>query len=146
MKTILTIILSILLIISLGLTAAGCEGEAPAATAGISDITMAKGVDAAKKPVNPTSRFTTDTPEVFCSAKMNNAPPGTKVTGKWIYVSGELAEASGYEIDSATLEIQGTSYFSMSLSRPTNGWPKGIYAVVLLIDGEEAGSAPFTVA
>jgi len=145
MKTKLTLALAILLIASLGVIAAGCEGTVSFTTAKITDIVMAKGVDAEKKPVSPTSTFTTDIPEIFCSAKMNNAPADTKVTGKWVYVSGEAKDLSNFEIDSATLNIDGTAYFSMSLSRPTNGWPKGSYKLVYLIDGKEAGSAPFTI-
>lgn len=141
----LTMALSILVIAVLGIMAVGCEGEADTySPPGIGFITMAKGVDAEKKPVNPTTTFTTDIPEVFCSARMNNAPSAVKVTGKWIYVSGELKDTTNYEIDSASLETK-TGYFSMSLTRPTNGWPKGSYKLIFVIDGKEVGSAPFTI-
>lgn len=145
MRKRLTLALVALLTAVLGIAAVACEGTVSFTTANITNIVMAKAVDAEKKPVNPTSVFGTGTSEVFCSAKMNSAPEGTKVTGKWIYVSGELKDVTNYEIDSATLEIGGTAYFSMSLSRPTNGWPKGDYKLALAIDGKEAGSASFTI-
>jgi len=151
MKTkLLLITLSSFLAAGLLLFAAGCEEPkptpTPTPTATITEITMATGVDADNKPVKPTSKFTTDTARVFCSAKMNDAPPGTKVTGRWAYLSGELPGVTGYVIDSASVDIEGTKYFVLSLSKPTNGWPRGLYAVTLLVNDKEVASAPFSVA
>lgn len=146
MKTRLAWTIPIVLAVILAVMGAGCEAlEGDTYTPpGIGFIVMAKAVDAEKKPINPTTTFTTDVSEVFCSARMNNAPSPVKVTGKWIYVNGELKDVSNYEIDSASVEVK-TGYFSMSLSRPTNGWPKGNYKLVYIIDGKEVGSASFKI-
>lgn len=145
MKTRISLVLVVIFVAGLFVINTGCEGTVSFTTANITDTVMAKGVDTEKRPVNPTSTFTTDVPEIYCSAKMNNAPADTKVTGKWIYISGEIKDTTNYEIDSATLAIEGTRYFKMSLSKPTNGWPKGSYKLVLLIDGKESVSVPFTI-
>lgn len=97
-------------------------------TARITDVMVCESVTdnlcPADQPV-----FSSDAPDIYCSTVVKNAPGGTPVTFSWFY-QGESRVA----IDAVTLETPegGTSFnLQSSLSRPTNGWPIGMYEVVI---------------
>lgn len=114
-------------------------------TAKLSEATMCRSVDPqTKAPVDKTDVFSTDTPEIFCSVKLSNAPE-SKVTAKWIYVEGAAEDLKNHQIDEYSLTTQGTGYISFSLTKPDKGFPKGTYLVKLLLDDKEKLSVPFTV-
>ena len=136
----ITPVLALAIMLGIG----GCEGEVSVTTADFSEAKMALGVDADNRPVNPTTVFAVDTPEIFCSAKLSNAPADTEITSSWVYVSGE-ADLTDYEIDSYTLTADGTRYVEFSLSVPDTGWPRGNYQLVLSINGKENETLEFTV-
>ena len=129
----------------LAIPLAGCEGEVSVTTASLSEATMCQGVDKDMRPLDTTDVFDTDTPEIFCSVKLSNAPPDTEFKAEWIYVEGELEDMSNYLIDEWSTTTDGTRYISASITRPDNGWPRGDYKAVLYIDGKEELSVPFTV-
>lgn len=135
------IIASLLLAIPL----TGCEGEVSFTTASLSEATMCKSVDEDMKPLDITDVFTTDTPEIFCSVKLSNAPSDTEIKAEWIYIEGELEDTSNYLIAEWSTTTDGTRHIGVSMTRPSAGWPKGEYKVVLYIDGKEELSVPFTV-
>ncbi len=111
----------------------------------ISEATMSLGVDADSRPVNPTTQFRTDTPEIFCSVRISDAPANTEVVSEWVYLHGELEGVTNYVIDSYFLVTEGSRYLEFSLSIPDAGWPAGEYALLLYLDGRQAASVPFTV-
>ncbi len=135
-----TLVASLLLAIPL----AGCEGEISFTTASLSEVTMCLSVDEEGRPVSTTALFATDAPEIYTSAKLSNAPPDTEVKLKWIYIKGE-ADVSDYLIDETSRITEGSGYFSGSLTRPADGWPRGDYKVVWYVDGKEKLSLYFTV-
>ncbi len=107
---------------------------------------MCKSVDeTTMKPIEVADVFAPDTPEIFCSVKLSNAPDDTEVKAEWIYVSGEAEDLSNYLIDEVSLTADGTRHLSFSLIRPDEGWPRGDYKVVLYVDGKEQLSVPFIV-
>lgn len=120
-------------------------GEVSFTTARLSEITMAKSIDEAYKPIEKADVFSVDTPEIFLSAKFSNAPSDTEVSGEWIYVSGEVAGLENYTIDTASVNVSGTDYLYFSMPMPKAGWPRGDYKVVLSIDGKEQATVPFKV-
>lgn len=122
----------------------GCEGEVSFTTASLSEVTMCTGVDSEEKPVGIADSFNTDTPEIYTSAKLSNAPADTELKVEWIYIKGE-ADVTDYLIDEFTGTTEGSGYPWVSLSRPEDGWPKGDYKVVWYIDGKEKMSLPFKV-
>ena len=124
-----------------GLTLAGCSFT----TAKLSEATMCLGVDSETKPLNPTDTFGLNTPEIFCSVKLSNAPEDTEVASEWVYVKGEAEGVTDYVIDTRALTADGTVYMWFSYPRPDGGWPVGEYRLNLYIDGKEAVSLPFTV-
>ncbi len=137
-----TFVLGILL---LGLSLAGCSGEVSFTSARLSEATMCLGVDDEMKPVNPTDTFGVTTPEIFCSAKLSNAPSDTEVGAEWIYVKGEAAGVEDYVIDTVSVTTDGTRYLFFSLPKSTDNWPVGEYQLNLTIDGKQEVSLPFTV-
>lgn len=139
--TVTITIASLLLVLPL----TGCGGEVSFTTASLSEATMCQSVDENMQPVDATNVFTTDTPEIFCSVKLSNAPPDTEIKAEWIYIEGELEDVSNYQIDEWSTTTDGTRYISVAVTRPYDGWPRGDYKVVLYIDGKEELSVPFTV-
>ena len=125
---------------------AGCTGEVGFTTASLSKATMCKSVDSeTREPVEPTNVFTPDTPEIFCSVNLSNAPSDTEVSSEWIYVKSELEDVADYLIDEVSITTDGTRYVPFSVPRPDNGWPTGDYKVVLYLDGNEKTSVTFKV-
>ncbi|WP_367328033.1 hypothetical protein [Lentimicrobium sp.] len=97
-------------------------------TAHITDVMVCESVTDNQCPADQPI-FSTDTPEIFCSVIVKNAPGGTAVTFSWFY-QGESRVA----IDAVTLNTpEGGTTFNLqsSLSVPNNGWPKGVYEVVI---------------
>ncbi|TFH36125.1 MAG: hypothetical protein E4G93_02655, partial [Dehalococcoidia bacterium] len=124
-----------------GLVLAGCSFT----TAELSEATMCLSVDSLSQPVDPTDTFGVNTPEIFCSVKLSNAPEDTEVLSEWVYVKGEVAGVTDYVIDTLSLTTDGTRYLQFSLGIPDGGWPVGEYKLVLYVDGKEKVSLPFTV-
>ncbi len=129
----------------LAMPLAGCEGEVSFTTASLSEATMCQSVDKDMRPVNAISVFNADTPKIFCSVKLSNAPPDTEIKAEWIYIEGEVEDLNNFMIDDWSATTEGTHYISTSMTRPYDGWPRGEYNIVLYVDGEEKLSVPFTV-
>ena len=123
----------------------GCDGEVSFTTASLSAATMAKGTDSDSQPVGPTDQFEIDTPEIFCSVKLSNAPNDTEVLSEWVYIKGELEGVTDHVIDTFPVVTDGTRYLEFSMERPDGGWPVGAYELVLYVDGKEKVAVPFTV-
>ena len=113
--------------------------------ASLSEVTMALGTDSQSKPVTPTSEFRSDTPEIFCSVLVSNAPAGTELLSEWYYVSGEWQGVTNRLIGSVPFATQGTQYVSLSLTIPAEGWPGGQYQVKLYLNGALQEAVPFSV-
>lgn len=134
MKKILIVILVLIFSISL----ASCSFT----TANLSDLAMAKDVDANNLPLGTTVSYATDAPAFYATGLLKNAPSNTKVTAEWYY----LDPAQEIFIDSSDLICSDTSTsFSFSLSIPDNGWPAGNYEVRFLIDDKAADKLAFSV-
>jgi hypothetical protein len=130
----------------LGLPLMSCSGEVSFTTAKLSEITMAKSIDEITyEPIEKTDTFSTDTSEIFLSAKFSNAPSETEITSEWVYVEGEVEDLKDYLIDTTSIEVSGTDYLFFSMPSPDQGWPIGQYEVILYIDGQESATVPFTV-
>ena len=146
MKTSVGLVRTLVLATVIGVVSlSGCGGEVSFTTAKLSEATMCLGVDTQNKPVNATNSFGVNTPEIFCSAKLSNAPDDTEVLSEWVYVKGEVAGVTDYIIDTLPLTADGTQYLQFSMPRPDGGWPIGEYKLNLYVDGKDAVSLPFTV-
>ena len=110
-----------------------------------SEATMALGVDADSKPVNPTSTFAQNTPEIFCSVLLTNVAQPIDVLSEWYYVEGDMEGAENTLIDAVPLTVPVDQYLQFSLTIPDNGWPAGTYKLALYLDGVEELTVPFSV-
>ncbi|HKK94700.1 MAG TPA: hypothetical protein VJ916_00040 [Anaerovoracaceae bacterium] len=112
-------------------------------TANYNNINMASEVDEATyEPITITDEFTKDTPIIFLTAVLENAPEETMAGAEWYYMD------AGDEvfIDSAEVEaMDSTTPLLFSLSSPTEGWPIGEYMVKLFIDREYDQAVSFFV-
>lgn len=139
-----TVIIILALAAVLAVPLAGCTDGAgfPTAstTTSLSQATTCKSVNPQTgEPVEPTTNFTPDTPEIFGAVKLSNAPAGTEIKAEWIYVPEDLL------IDTWSTSAQGTKYLSSSIARPGSSWPTGDYKLVLYLNGKEATSVSFKV-
>ncbi len=94
----------------------------------------------------------TDMPEIsvqadslVASCKLKNAPPDTKVKFTWMYYGEDKITIDDVTYDSGN---EGTNLnLNSTLSKPANGWPKGVYEVEMkiLIDNKKPLIKQFTI-
>ena len=100
-------------------------------TANYSNLAMAGDVDENNGPIGVTTTFAVDSPLVYVTGLLKNAPEGTVITAEWYYLESDPVVF----IDGASYEsVDTTTTFNFSLSKPTAGWPLGGYEVKLYID------------
>jgi hypothetical protein len=96
------------------------------------------------KPIGSKSDFPSTAPEIWVTAYLSNATPGTAVSVEWLF----REESQGTIVTLAQKEIQadGTRYVNFRLA-PNEGqsFPAGRYRALLKINNEEAGSINFRV-
>lgn len=83
--------------------------------------------------------------ELVASCKLKNAPPETKVKFTWMYYGDTKITIDDVTLDSGN---EGTTMnLNSTLSRPYNGWPKGVYEVEMriLIDDKKPLIKQFTI-
>lgn len=144
------VIIVLALAVMQALPLAGCAGgvgfPGASTTTSLSQATTCTSVNPQTgEPVEPTTTFAPDTPQIFGSALLSNAPARTEVSSEWIYVQGEAAGVVNYLIDTWATAAEGTGYISFSITQPGTGWPTGDYQLVLYLDGEEAATVSFKV-
>ncbi len=122
---------------------AGCSGGCT--TARLSEATIAARVDpTTKQPIAPTDSFTPDAPVIHCTAKLEDAPDGTKVRAMWI-ATKVVGAKPGQLIREVSVTAGGSRYLDFRLTRPTKGWPAGEYTVKLQLANAPTVSATFRV-
>ncbi len=73
---------------------------------------------------------------IFSSCLLKNATPETKVKFTWIYYGD-----TKFEIDNVVLDTEdksGDIELNSSLSRPNNGWPNGVYEVIIQVQTDNS--------
>jgi hypothetical protein len=91
--------------------------------------------------VEPASTFAPDTPAIYVSARLADAPPGTTVKAVFKYLGeGEV------DVADAQVTTEGSRFVSFNVARPDGGWPVGDYAVALHVDGRELARQAYAVA
>ncbi len=101
-------------------------------TAHVDDVKMCTQISNNQCPAdNPT--FSRNTPEIFVSCRLKNAPENTKVKFNWIYYGQKKFIIRSVVLNSGNKT--GTLNLQSSLSRPNNGWPVGEYEMAINIVG-----------
>lgn len=83
--------------------------------------------------------------ELVASCKLKNAPADTKVKFTWMYYGETKITIDNVTFDSGNEGINLN--LNSTLSRPTNGWPKGVYEVEMkiLIENKKPLIKQFTI-
>ncbi|OWY24498.1 hypothetical protein C7N43_05970 [Sphingobacteriales bacterium UPWRP_1] len=116
-------------------------------TASVTDVRLCEAPDATGNCPADKAQFSPEAPMFYLSCNLNFAPEDTQIKFQWYNTDGKR-----YLIDEATLragDIGSGSTFNVhaNLSKPTNGWPKGNYEVVVSLssDNFKPISKTFTV-
>ena len=100
---------------------------------------MAHGLDDEYRPVNPAGEFAPD--DIFyLSVRVENAPPHSIISARWYY--GQSVIMTDDQVIGAASPVYVVGF---ELRRADEPWPVGAYHVAILLNGEEVGSARFTV-
>ncbi len=118
----------------------GCSGEYNSAK--ISEIKICTQIDPTyKSPIDPSDKFSPDTPKIFCTAKLSNAPEGTSVLAEFYYLEQGEAKVAEKKLT----DLSGTRYVSFVLAPSAAGWPRGKYKAVLSLNDKIVGETGFYV-
>jgi len=139
-------------VIVLLLVTAGCVRVNPDAVsreegpATLSEITTAAVVDAQGQAMGVAREdFTADTPTIYLSARVNNAPVDTQITAGWLFFKdGNNTEVNRPLYDDS-ITVKGTRYFSFGRAAPSGSWEPGQYVIKISVDGKEYANASFKV-
>jgi len=141
-------IFAVVIVIMLAV-AAGCVKVNPQAVnqtpVGLSEVTTATSVTPEGQPLTVAGTFIATTPTIYVTAKVGNAPPGTSVGVKWVYVKDSAGAPQNQKLYEETATVEGTRYVSFSRRPATGTWGSGDYSVTLSLDGREINTTHFSV-
>ncbi len=135
------------------LAAAGCVKVNPQAVSqegapvlALSDITTAAVVDAQGQAMGVAREdFTADTPTIYLSARVNNAPEDTLITAAWLLFKDADNREVNRPLFDDTITLKGTRYFSFGHPAPSGVWEPGQYVIEINVNGKEFANARFKV-
>ena len=99
-------------------------------SAHIEDVKICKTLNS-DQCTNDKPVFDVNTAQIVISCKLKNPPMETRVQFSWFFISDERTEIDAVVVNSG--EEIGTLDLNSSLNKPSNGWPKGDYEVVIQI-------------
>lgn len=112
---------------------------APVTAPGVTDVVLAKKLDAGQRPIETTESFG-PTDVFYCSVLVANALVGTEVSAKWYHVDQMIDEAS------VTMGRAGNGYVGFNLTSTTGDWPADDgYRVEIYLDAELVKTLNFAV-
>jgi hypothetical protein len=133
MKKRTVIILSIVAIIIIIVARGGCEFNV--STAKVTDVkictALADGLCDNDNPVLSTAAM-----DIFASCILKHSVAETRVKFTWFYYGETKIEIDNVELN--TGDKIGNLNLHSSLSRPNNGWPIGVYEVVIEVQTDNA--------
>lgn len=100
-------------------------------TASLSDVKVCTSINGSECSSDVPS-FPEDSPVIYCSAKLNNAPDDTKVTFDWKHEGESFGK----------VDVKSGSGFVSSSYRPPSTFPPGKYSVTVKIEVDN--STPLT--
>ncbi len=107
-------------------------------TVAVSDVTLGNTLGADNRIATETGTFRpTDT--IYVSVETNGTAQSTQLTARWTYEDGQVVDET-----SRTIAPDGPEVTEFHVSKP-DGWPAGDYEVVILLNGQEAERASFSV-
>ena len=117
----------------------------PEASGLISQAVMATSINSTTlEPVKTTDRYKTDTPVIYCSVLLLEAPDDTVVNADWIYVKGEVP-GENQRIGDSHIVTDGPRFLSFEKVRTEEKWMRGDYNVVISVNGKKEITVPFKI-
>ena len=111
----------------------------------ITDLTLTNGFVSDYRPLDSTSVFYVDSPQICCSARVVGATENTSVIADWVYIKGGMAKEAGPLIRRDTSACDADCYVGFTLPAPSGGFTDGDYRVDLSINSRPGPSAVFSV-
>jgi len=138
------------------LSACGGPSTGPSATPGkpsgnavLSEGVMTTSVDDDSKPTGGIkTSFPVNTSAVYCSFKVEGVVPEDMVKASLIYVKGAavgMENAIVYETYMIAESKESSYYLAFFFEKPTSGWNKGDYKIVISVNNKEKLSIPFKI-
>lgn len=125
--------ISILILPLIALLLSGCECSV--STANVKDVKICTSLEGnvcnQDNPVIDNSAAT-----IYASCLLKNSVSGTKVKFTWLYYGDTKIKIDDVILD--TGELSGNLELNSNLSRPDNGWPKGVYEVEIQVMTDNA--------
>jgi len=113
--------------------------------ASLSEVTTATAVSAEGQPLAVASLFLASTPNIYVTAKVNNAPENTTVGVKWVYLKDGSGNSQNQQLAEESAMVKGTRYVSFSRQPVTGTWGSGQYSATLSLNGKDITTTQFTV-
>lgn len=109
-----------------------------ASAVSVTDVSVGKGVDAAKRVTSESDDFA-PADVIYASVATTGAASNANLTARWTFQDGQT-------VDSTTQVISptGPAATEFHISKP-GGLPKGKYKVEVLLNGSSAGTEEFEV-
>ena len=127
----------------------GClKLQSPAASKGpvsVSEVSTAGSVSPDGQPLSVSTSFLANTPVIYVTAKLTDAPPDTNISARWFYVKNDTGNTINQQLGEDSLTGKGTMYVSFKRQPSTGAWDSGQYSVSLLVNGSEVANKQFTV-
>lgn len=129
---------SVLLAGAACLALGGSLVEALAAAARLGEFVIASKVDTvSREPLDSVEVFTPSAERIHATARLSDAPPGTRVRAVFYLAGDPVAEDA--------MEAAGSRFVSFTLTPPKAGWPEGRYEARYFLNDREQGRKAFRV-
>jgi hypothetical protein len=110
----------------------------PAATVTVADVDLGKAIGADKKITAKTDDFAPND-QIFASVHTTGTAPSSNLTARWTFENGSVVDER-----TESVAANGDTYTEFHIAKP-GGWPKGKYALHVLLNGREVQTKDFTV-
>jgi hypothetical protein len=97
------------------------------------------------KTVEVSNSFAANVEALYLRVKANNCPENTEVTVKWTALKTAQGDEVNKVISEETVKVAGTAEVLSNISRKADELPRGLYTIVLALNGTEKMTVPFQV-
>jgi hypothetical protein len=122
-------------------TRARADSAAKAASQkfGISTVMIGKRLGMENRMAEPTFQFgPNDT--VYLSVGTEGTTPEAKIATKWVSPKRQVVDSS-----SRSIQPKGPEFTEFHVPPPAKGWPVGVYAVTVYLEGDSVDAKTFAV-
>lgn len=95
-----------------------------------------------KLALKPQAWFDKNTPTIYASTEIINAPQNTQIEAELVY---ELSKKEEVQVNSILFNIEGSKNAVISVQKPESGWPEGLYKLKIFVNGKENTNLNFYI-